>query len=163
MFGFLFGLQGRVSRKAMWLGFLLPYLSCFIAAFFADATYLNALLEPQIDPLAMDVIVSSAGGVAGLAMTVFWFWPSIATAVKRYHDRGLSGWRVVLAIVLMVVGVLLAGPALEYGDFDAMTPVNWAGVALFAIVTLWYVIGQYFLPGQLGPNRFGEDPADQPY
>jgi uncharacterized membrane protein YhaH (DUF805 family) len=67
----------------------------------------------------------------GLAVLV----PSIAVVVRRLHDRDLSGW--------WYLGAIVAGMIPFVGFI--------ASIALLVLM---------FLPGTPGPNRFGPDPKD---
>lgn len=61
-------------------------------------------------------------------------WPGLALIVKRLHDRNRSGW------------------------FAATVLIPFLNV-VFAI---WILIEVWFLRGTVGPNRFGEDPVQEP-
>jgi uncharacterized membrane protein YhaH (DUF805 family) len=75
----------------------------------------------------------------GAGLLGIWFLailiPSIAVAVRRLHDRDMSGW--------WYLGVIIAG----------MIPIV-GFIANIAFIVLM------FLPGTPGPNRFGPDPKD---
>ncbi len=59
----------------------------------------------------------------------------IAVAVRRLHDRNLSGWWYLAATL-----------------FGFIPVIGFLGSIAFLVVML--------LPGTDGPNRFGEDPKD---
>ena len=79
-----FGLRGRISRRSFWLYGVLAMLGLSLA--------LMALL--QIAGLPAEL----SEGVANLLLA----WPSIAISVKRWHDRGYSGWWVLVALIPII-------------------------------------------------------------
>ena len=73
-------LEGRVNRKVLWLRFVVPYWIISIVLGFID----------------------SIAGTQGVLAFIFWIimiWPSIAVNVKRSHDRGRTGWFLLLWLV----------------------------------------------------------------
>jgi uncharacterized membrane protein YhaH (DUF805 family) len=72
MFDFLFNPHGRISRKGYAIGFLLPYMVLAV----------------------LPGLFLALTGPASLVLTLiglFFFWPSIAVSVKRFHDLGRTG------------------------------------------------------------------------
>jgi uncharacterized membrane protein YhaH (DUF805 family) len=85
----LFGFTGRVPRKVFWLyGLLGPLL-------------VSAMVEMLLG------IVGIGERKAEFVTTALLAWPFVAVAVKRWHDRGKSGWWVLILFV-PVLGVLWA-------------------------------------------------------
>jgi uncharacterized membrane protein YhaH (DUF805 family) len=80
---FLFSAKGRVSRSQFWLKWVLPYSIVTVAL----SWVLSMLLEPTAS-----LVVTSVYLVVAL-------WPSIAIYIKRSHDRGRSGWFILLLFV----------------------------------------------------------------
>ena len=167
MFGFLFSPQGRVSRKSIWL--------------FALALFGVQLAATVVD-IASGMGTPGSPGPLAAVLALFFLWPSIAISIKRFHDRDMSGWWVLLPlgvligglVLLMALGlggVLASFSAASLDDPPAASGAMVgagllyllvyllvvAGVALFQIVQL------YFLPGTSGPNRFGGDPRTPPF
>jgi uncharacterized membrane protein YhaH (DUF805 family) len=102
-----FSFSGRISRRSFWLGHELPMLGIVFLCLFLD-------------------VLLHAHGLITEACILLLVWPNLATQVKRAHDRGRSGWFILLALV--------------------------------PIVSIWPAIELGFLRGDVGPNRFGEDP-----
>lgn len=171
MFDFLFNPQGRISRRGIWLGFLLPYLA---------VTILISVLAALVPVL----------GLLSFLVSLFYFWPSIgAVPIKRLHDLGLSGWWLLL-IYAVSVGLLVltmigafgsdAGQAYlaaaEDGSLASMseeaqarlflglvtgamsTALGLIGVVLSVVFSLFTFVLFYLWPGQRRDNRFGRDP-----
>lgn len=138
----LFSFFGRIGRGGFWLGVLAQMLIGILALVLiymmvpfdqmlvkgADGQpVLDALGQPQIDfnnPAMMPAFIIY--GIAGLLS----LWISLATAVKRMHDRGRTGWLVLPMYLLMLVLV---------------------GV-------IWWLVDLGILEGQEGPNKYGPDP-----
>ena len=79
-----FSFRGRISRKEYWLHYTLPLWAI-------------SLLSGVIDGL-----LNANGGLSAL-ITLATLVPSLGASVKRAHDRGRSGWFVLLWL-LPVIG-----------------------------------------------------------
>jgi len=81
---FLLRPDGRVGRRAWWLwGVAMPL---------ALALYLTVLLRVVgVSPRATEV-----------AVDLLLFWPTLVISVKRWHDRGKSGWWVVVVLIPVI-------------------------------------------------------------
>lgn len=78
----LFSFEGRAARRHYWVvGFVL-----FLLQLLQGAIWLG------IDAAGNDPVASIAFLMANLAISVVIVWISFAIIVKRYHDRGKSGW-----------------------------------------------------------------------
>ena len=140
MFGFLFSPQGRVSRQAIWLGYVLPYIGVAIGAAIIDM-----------------VVGSDFGGGTGIVsilVSLFYFWPSIAVSIKRFHDRNMSGWWVLWSTLLVVFFGGLCG----YGLFAGMHMIAIGGGVIAFLISLYFFVLLYILPGTEGDNDYGADP-----
>ena len=87
-----FSFSGRISRRTFWLAHELPMLGIVLLCVFLDS-----LLKTN--------------GVIIEVCILLLAWPNIATQVKRAHDRGRSGWFVLLGLV----PVLSIWPGIELG------------------------------------------------
>ncbi len=83
---FLFSFHGRVSRRQIWLRFLLPLIGIVIALDIAGLAV--QLLVPQIPGYLLAQLVPIAA-----------LWPQLAIGVKRCHDRGRSGWFLLISLI----------------------------------------------------------------
>ena len=94
---FFFSLEGRISLKQYWFYFLLPTLVL---------TFVIGALAGGFEA-ATDRSVGQIGGRDWIA--VLWglaiLWPGIATQVKRWHDRGKSGWWYLINFVPVIGGI----------------------------------------------------------
>lgn len=83
-FALFVSLQGRVSRRTFWLYGVLAMLGLSLV--------LMALLQ------IAGVRAEASERVANLLLA----WPTIAISVKRWHDRGHSGWWVLVALIPVI-------------------------------------------------------------
>ena len=168
MFDFLFNPQGRISRKGMWLGFLLPYIAISVVLGFLEG------LVPAL--AALSVLVG-----------LFYLWPNFATSIKRLHDHGRSGWWLLLYIVVQIAALVAALGALgkaahdsdRLADLEAMgtmtpeeqgavfaeliplalgTPLGMISTAVMLITGIAFFVYLYVMPGQRMDNKYGRDP-----
>jgi uncharacterized membrane protein YhaH (DUF805 family) len=84
-----FSFRGRISRKTYWLHYVLPITA---------AALVLAVLDSKV----------GAHGVLSGLFTLATFVPSLAAAVKRFHDRNNSGWRYLLMFI-PIIGVIWMG------------------------------------------------------
>lgn len=129
--------SGRSRRKEYWMFslFIVLVMAVFGAVMFAGG--LPAMMEAQetgVQPEAPGVLFWLGAGLLGLfALAII--IPGIAVAVRRFHDRNMSGW--------WYLGFIVLG----------MIPVVGFIASIASLVIMC-------LPGTPGPNRFGPDPKD---
>jgi uncharacterized membrane protein YhaH (DUF805 family) len=104
----------------------------FSAASMAGAGGAGA--SPELAAQSLGAVFYIGAGLLGIWLLAVLI-PSIAVVVRRLHDRDMSGWWYLGAIV---VGLI---PFVGF-------------IASIALLVLM------FLPGTPGPNRFGPDPKD---
>lgn len=85
----LFSFHGRATRSDYWLRFFLPYFLLSIAVLFLD------LAAGTFDP-------DSGTGIFSFLFSLVALWPSLAVAVKRFHDRNRSGWYLLVALLPII-------------------------------------------------------------
>lgn len=108
-----------------------------------------------------------AAGVSALAGPVGWIlglpvllvlWADIATGVRRLHQRGKSGWWLLLLWVLPGVLSGLAEVGTAGGDPEAA-----AGSLLFSLpslgLSIWALVELGFLGAKRGPNKYAATDA----
>lgn len=144
----LFSFQGRINRAKYWSAILIYLAILVVCSVFAVIGFGISSAIP-----------STGAPVSYLLMAIFaiacllTMWSSIATGIKRLHDRDQSGWwMLVFSGVSTIVSLL---------QETAATPSNKfvLGVGSFA-VTIWIIIELGCLRGTQGPNRFGTDPFE---
>jgi len=87
----LFSFTGRIGRATFWAIWILMFVA-------------NALLSVMIQAVAQN---EPAWGLLALAWLPFAVWISLAMQVKRWHDRGKSGWMVLINFI-PIVGLIWA-------------------------------------------------------
>ena len=89
----LFSFKGRIRRIDFWLYSTLVFAVMAMAAGLTGLALGIDLADPS-DPRA---ILVQAGAV------LIFLWPNLAVCAKRLHDRGLSGWWILISF-LPVIG-----------------------------------------------------------
>ena len=135
--------RGRSRRMEFWMYQLLNVIVwSVIAALFFSAFPWADIFAGNDAQVASELETMGAGFWVAMALVGLWWLgtiiPSLAVAVRRLHDRGLSGWWYAGAIILSFVPI-----------------VNF--LALFAYIALFVL---FLLPGEEGPNKWGPDPKD---
>jgi uncharacterized membrane protein YhaH (DUF805 family) len=101
MFGALFGFDGRIGRGGWWFA---QFIGLMIIVMWAViAVLMGAVIG---DPQKVDE--SSLGGVAVvllIASVIVVYVINICSTVKRYHDRGKSGWWFFISVVPFIGGI----------------------------------------------------------
>ena len=145
MMSFLFSAQGRISRKAIWLFFFASIGVSIVAAI--------------IDVVALGTPLDSADtGPLSMLMSVLLIWPTIVINVKRFHDRGMSGWWILWFILIMFAAMIPGGALLAMQGEGVL---GYGLIALgVAVPVIWQFVILYVQPGEAGPNRFGPNPLD---
>jgi uncharacterized membrane protein YhaH (DUF805 family) len=122
--------SGRSRRMEYWMFTLFQIIVVFtlmaIGAGIAGAMGEFDKAEPS--GLMLGII-----GVLALIYLAGFFIPSIAVAVRRWHDQDKTGWMVLLFVVL-----------------GAIPLIGW----IASIANIVFMC----LPGTKGPNKYGEDP-----
>lgn len=139
---FLFSGKGRTSRKDYWLKYVLPMLGVMLVVVLVGVALYLAMEEAAIPILA----------IIGIPLYIVVLWIGCAVSARRFHDRGMSGWYVALFIAISIVcNVLAALP-------NEMIVLIGSVVSLIAGIIQFVILG--CLPGQKGPNQYGDDPLN---
>lgn len=136
---------GRLSRKALWLAVILPLIGL---------TIIVAGIDTVFWPGSDFSIFGTLYTPASFALTIAVFWPSFATAIRRFHDLNTTGWW-----MLACIPIYLWTPDFSnlFGAAALSSPANIVWIFSF-LCTLAIAIIQLFFPGTKGENRFGPDP-----
>ena len=129
--------SGRSRRMEYWSFALLTfvvYVVC-LAIMMAGGLSLAALSNPEMAAAQQPgALVYVGGGLVGI-FALAAFIPNLALNVRRLHDRNMSGWFLLLLIVLSAVPFI-----------GILVSIGWLVLML--------------LPGTPGPNKYGPDPKD---
>lgn len=155
--GFL-SLGGRTTRLKFWL---CAFLQTFLLAVLGAVFYVYAMTIPGAyenggpTPFPTGLPMQAGATVWFVALAVL-LWSVLCNGVRRLHDRGKSGWWLLLFWALPNG---LSGAARQLAmthsipDGMAMTLL-----ALCGLLFLWGLAEMGFLKGDSGDNRFGPDP-----
>jgi uncharacterized membrane protein YhaH (DUF805 family) len=102
----LFSFSGRLNRAKFWLILIATDIVMFVI-FGVLAVMGGGSLDMAADgSMPMPTL---GGGIVGvivaLLVIVAGVWIGLAVGVKRYHDRGKSGWWVLIALVPVIGGL----------------------------------------------------------
>lgn len=172
----LFSFRGRLSRSQWWLGmglaavFFLVLRSLELVVLDVIFTHSGVPLEKWDDDTWLTSAAALPYVIAAFVVMYTWpfavaplsLWQVFALAVKRLHDRDMTGWRVIFFPVLFLVAasitvvwrVISEDPATE-----VLYLPMWAAWTFFGLAAIWYVAQLGVLRGSRGTNRFGPDPS----
>lgn len=134
--GLFLRLDGRIGRRAFWIGFGVVLLGILLAD------------------------VASRGVGAATLLLLLLLYPLIAVLVKRLHDRGRSGWWAAVLAAPLAVGVLAATVARliglgEAGIERAATGGIWVSISVLAVLA---AVELGFRRGRPGYTEHGPPP-----
>jgi uncharacterized membrane protein YhaH (DUF805 family) len=90
----LFSFKGRIPRSTYWLKWSIPII---VISIILD------ILDPMLGTTYMiDPELNLHFGILSLIFTIVIIYPSTAVAFKRCHDRGRSGWFLLLFLIPIV-------------------------------------------------------------
>lgn len=151
-FSLLFSFNGRINRAQYWLGNL------------AVGVVLGVLMLAVASTAAAAPGKSSEGGaVSALVLALLMLaasWCGFSLQVKRFHDRGRSGYWALAPLAPMtmifatIVGAVASNAPTQH-VVAALLP--WLGVLM--LVNLWLFIDLGLLPGANGPNKYDAVPS----
>lgn len=112
----LFSFEGRVSRSKYWLVFLLSLFVSFAVVLFTILAMPALIFMGTFSP----TVASVTSILLYVLMIPMWII-SIATTVKRFHDRNKSGWWILISLV-PIIGALWI--LIECGFLKGTTGAN---------------------------------------
>jgi uncharacterized membrane protein YhaH (DUF805 family) len=83
--------NGKATRSEYWY-YVLFYILFSIALAFVDTLVLNPML-------GMTTQEASQGGMLQMIFSLGLLIPSIAIAVRRFHDISMSGWWILIGLI----------------------------------------------------------------
>lgn len=145
-----FSFTGRINRARWWIALLVFVVIGLVMAI------LQQVAEED----------SFAFGALSLIVNIALFISGLAVGAKRLHDRGKSGWWLLL---YYIVPSILSGIGLLsffYGigaDSGSAVIVGTLSSIIAFVILVWVFIELGCLRGTVGPNQYGADPlAAQP-
>lgn len=157
LFSLFFDFNGRIRRSQYWLAtFVLSVLSGMVML-------ANANLASPAAMKTHDVGTLLAGSVAGLIASCVLLWCGLAVQVKRFHDRGQSGWLAALPMIALTTGVAtFISEVMTDQSFGHMVAAVIPHVIAFWAINIFFFINLGCLQGTDGPNKYGEGPGLPP-
>jgi uncharacterized membrane protein YhaH (DUF805 family) len=150
------GFNGRIGRQTYWLAALALAFVGISALLALTAIATGDPFSPDVwemRPAAVSVWLPIFGGYYAVI-----FWPALAIAIKRWHDRNRPAWiYLILAFVSLapfLVRIAQARNLLQ--DSSSQYAGIITGTALLLMIYPMIELG--FLKGTAGPNRYGADP-----
>ena len=139
----LFGFQGRVGRLQFWLVHVAALL---IGGLFWGIVNLRPPAEPGAPPPPPVAGAELLAATPWIVMALL-VWPLLAISIKRLHDRGQSGWWMLLALVpgagqlwqLVNLGILPARS--EDNRFGPATAADSAATKDVRSTSVMFVLG----------------------
>jgi uncharacterized membrane protein YhaH (DUF805 family) len=152
----LFGFNGRISRGQYWLGCMGAGVGGTVIMFAVAMMFAPPpdLPKGEVGPNA--ALGALAMGLVMLAMS----WSGFALQVKRFHDRGKSGfWALVPAVPVMMITMEVLGGVASNAPAGQVVPaiLPWLGVLM--LINLWFFVDLGLLPGTSGPNKYDHTPG----
>lgn len=146
----LFSFNGRINRRQYWLGNLLAGIGGIALVYAVGYGFGAFKATLALSWLSLPFIL--------IAMT----WSGFALQVKRFHDRGRSGFWVLtpFAPLSMIVGAILVGIA-EHVKPAQMLPELALWFGILALINLWFLVELSMLGSVEGANKYG-DPSGAP-
>jgi uncharacterized membrane protein YhaH (DUF805 family) len=151
----IFSFSGRANRMDFWLvsvGLSLLQLVFGMLAGLMIGMFVGSWLSPDHNAIA-------AATFAVIVQLLF-LWPITAVAVRRSHDRNMSGWWYG-AFALFGLGLAIGATVLEGLGIPQEAPESLVvGGLSLAQIAVWlvFLVILGFLPGSRGANRFGPAP-----
>lgn len=136
----LFSFEGRVDRLTWWVAQLVLGV-VFAVTFF--------------------VFNMTLGPMAAFLSVVPLYWSLTALNVKRLHDRGHSGWWLLVLVLAGVIGTFssLVLPLLAGDRNTTQVAIGLIGALIvLGIWSFWLTLQMMLLRGSPGPNKYGQPP-----
>jgi uncharacterized membrane protein YhaH (DUF805 family) len=155
----LFSFNGRIGRTQYWVGTIGVNVVNWLVMFFTSFAN-NIALGPQgKDPAAAFAAASSQAAIF-VPLSLAGAWIALALQVKRFHDRGQSGWWTLLPLAPLVFIISNVFTAISE-QWPAERLLGSMGMPVLAllVISLGFFINLGCLPGTDGPNKFGEGPG----
>jgi len=136
--------SGRASRSEFWWFFFANILFWLVmglvGSVFFGGGYFEYSLGGETTSFGTPEINNPIWGIINLILYLGLLIPSISVAVRRVHDRGLSGWWYGALYILMI--------GMFFIPLLGLLVFVW-GIGLLVL---------FIMKGTQGPNKFGPDP-----
>lgn len=153
----LFSFNGRINRAQYWGGTLgVGGAGIALTVMASVMTATSAMNAHDAGKTAAALGLS----MLMLPLNALSAWCGLALQVKRFHDRGRTGWLTLIPMVLALWLVFsVIGAALHNAPLAQMFDSIQAPFLLLMLVSLAFFVDLGCLPGESGPNKFGNPPG----
>ncbi len=93
----LFTFDGRIGRQEWWIVYCINFVIGLTVGFTVFGLLISGLSLNSYGP--MTIVWGVIMGIILFMLFCFAIWTSLATSVKRYHDRHKSGWWVLVGLI----------------------------------------------------------------
>lgn len=150
----LFSFHGRVTRSQYWLGTLAVNVLNWMIVLGSSMATSVTMGEHAKNPTAMLSALASQNAIL-LPVSLAVCWSGLALQVKRFHDRGQSGWWTLLPLAPCLLMIINIGSAV----FEQWPPerlFSSLGLPLFVllVISLGLFINLGCMAGTDGPNKY---------
>ena len=90
----LFQFDGRINRAKFWAGLVATWV-------ISVAAWILLAIGISIDSSGVWVLV----GIIAIGLYVAIIWMGLAVSIKRWHDRGKSGWWIFIGLIPLIGGI----------------------------------------------------------
>jgi uncharacterized membrane protein YhaH (DUF805 family) len=151
--------KGRAQRSQFWWWYL------FLIVVQVVVSIIDSALGLQIGRSTTDVTVGDTTiplvdrGLGALQALLFLalVLPTLAVAVRRLHDTEHSGWWILSAVLLEVLGIVATIIAVAAGAGVAVLAI--LGIVFIGMAVLLVILLVFWVQkGTDGPNQYGPDP-----
>ena len=156
--------SGRSRRQEFWMWQLAKFLASMVLGVVAAVVLggsAMALIGSGTDTADGGVFAALGIGIIllyllAMVLSLAIIVPDLAVTVRRLHDSGRTGKWLLAPIAPIALGVVISviGAALQSTALALIGGL----VVLLAFVGVIVLLVFMFIPGTIGPNRYGPDP-----
>lgn len=153
----LFSFKGRVNRTQYWLGTIGVNIAHWIAMVVLSSAAAVTAAQTKNAAAALATLGSQLALVIPVSIATAWI--AMALQVKRFHDRGQSGWWAMLPMAPMVFAMTNIGTALaEQWSPERLIGSMGLPLTAFLVICVGMFVNLSCLPGTQGQNKYGDPP-----
>lgn len=153
----LFSFKGRVNRTQYWLGTIGVNIAHWIAMVVLSSAAAVTAAQTKNAAAALATLGSQLALVIPVSIATAWI--AMALQVKRFHDRGQSGWWAMLPMAPMVFAMTNIGTALaEQWSPERLIGSMGLPLTAFLVICVGMFVNLGCLPGTQGQNKYGDPP-----
>lgn len=154
----LFSFKGRVNRTQYWLGTIGVNVANWILMVVLSSAATATAVQTKNAAAALAALGSQLALVLPVSMAASWI--AMALQVKRFHDRGQSGWWAMLPMAPVVFVFTNVGTAIaEQWSPERLIGSMGLPLMAFLLICVGMFVNLGCLPGTQGQNKYGDPPG----